>query len=422
MGGFLKDKLGFAIATPDVAELERLVGTNKKKVANESVELSVRSSVLVSEASGKDKPKKFPPINKKLKAFIKDNEYDLLLGHSGINQETAFSYYANTGITIWDVKAKDWIAYKPGMPLFYKDKSYTFHSDTGAKSKAFKPPKAYVGLSSKKPIKDQLIELGLEKPEQQAAKSKKSSPKSDYYDKVDKEEKKKQTLTADLPKGPMGKVLFGNERQDKLRGTEDNTNLERNLLWDIVNHLNGHNKISPENGNKIINYLSKGLYPDILTKPAEPVVYRGLTVSVAALERILKKNSESLTFHGKLKFKSPMVYKPRGADDFSSSWSTNPSVSINFFDAVGDGPDFDGPIVKVFLVASTAENENRFFDLKKYYKVISDEFDREKEVIGLGDIKIRGIVWKTAGTEKKLKKSEISQVVPKKSEIKKKAA
>lgn len=197
-----------------------------------------------------------------------------------------------------------------------------------------------------------------------------------------KSKKKELAKMAKLPPGPMGKILFGAERNLP----EPDTSQERQLFNALDNQIDQNEPFSAAFSKIIQQLLAKGLYKDIVVGPSVKQVYRGMNMDIKHFAKFMKKPINKLTFEGSLKFKKPFVFNPRKKGG-ASSWTWDQKVAKRF------SKDNEN-IVEILLVADVAENKNKLFDLKKYYQYFNKEFKKEKEVIGLGPIKVKGIIWK----------------------------
>ena len=189
------------------------------------------------------------------------------------------------------------------------------------------------------------------------------------------------------PDAPLGRVAFGPERRFPVY--EPNTKTETSLIVSIETHFSGERMLDKQNADLIIRLMRKGLYPSILVPPAVPTIYRGMTVSKAWLAKTLGADVRDFKYKGALglKGKADVNFKfvpKRGA----ASWSKSRAVATGFHDAGYDRAN-------IILHADVSENEGRLLDASGMYKYIDilHRYRNEKEILGLGPIRVHMIEW-----------------------------
>jgi hypothetical protein len=183
-----------------------------------------------------------------------------------------------------------------------------------------------------------------------------------------------------LPGGPFGKIFAGDERSLP----EPNNEKESDVLNSIHNHVVDNLSIPKKITNQIANVLDKKLYNDVIKKPNQKIVFRGMALSPNSVRKLLSKIPKQRTL---INLKNPIKYK--SLSGAGSSWTKLQGIAHNF---AMDSYELGRPYI-IILVAETSKNENKFFDLNEYYNQIDDQNKKEMEVIGLGEILISKIIF-----------------------------
>lgn len=188
---------------------------------------------------------------------------------------------------------------------------------------------------------------------------------------------------------PLGKIAFAPERLD-IDALEKNTPKEDNLKRQLYRHFDGGAKINASAANLIKRLLKQGIYEPVFHKPDVTEVQRGMTVKAQWLATALGKTTKTIPKKGS-KNKS-FVYKPKGGK--SSSWTVSKQVANRFAHDNTHKGDYT-----VIMYAKVSQNKDNLLSPKGMYKLdFAEEFKAEKEVVGLGDIKVYKIEWKHIGS------------------------
>lgn len=188
------------------------------------------------------------------------------------------------------------------------------------------------------------------------------------------------------PAAPLGRIAFAGTRPNK--PFEPDTDREKALHRALLNHIRNNIALSGRDVTDIKELLKKGWYSEVFKAPSVPVVYRGMAVSkkwlMAALkrQRIDEKGSVEKSF----------TYTPRRGG--SSSWSTVKSVAKAF--AIDSDARFTSSAdVLVILSARVKDNAGSLITGPGgIYKVVDADFlEDEKEVVGLGKLRVFKVEW-----------------------------
>jgi len=177
----------------------------------------------------------------------------------------------------------------------------------------------------------------------------------------------------------FGEYFAGEERKlPDPTERELNTPEERKVIDQIRWHIQSNFIIKPSVAWWIRQLMINNEYPDILVKPTQEYVYRGVAIDVVDgvdFEEEIQK---------KIKSGEKLVYTPRKPS--STSWSKSEKVAFDFAKESSDSSK-----IRVIFYAKVSENPNSFLDLEKWYKEINSNFKDEQEVIGFGDISVERI-------------------------------
>ena len=197
------------------------------------------------------------------------------------------------------------------------------------------------------------------------------------------------------PNAPLGRVAFGPERYPPIY--EPNTKEEKALLNALWHHFEGYEMLSAKNAEAIRGMMRKGRYPSVFVPPRVTTIYRGMTVKLTWLAKALGVSVRDLKRIGKTTRpgayelitvgKSEVNFKfvPRKG---AASWSKSHRVARGFLSS-----DYD--TAQIILHADVAENDGRLMDASGLYDKVSGfgGFRAEKEVLGLGPIRVHMIEW-----------------------------
>lgn len=191
------------------------------------------------------------------------------------------------------------------------------------------------------------------------------------------------------PGAPLGRYAFPGHR--KGLPPEKDTSVEEDLFSAIDDHFFSDKKLSPKQAAQIQDMLSQGLYPEVFSPPDQEEIYRGMGVSQSWLAKALGVGVKDIPKKGNREI--GMTFKPKGG---ASSWTTSTAVSKKF------STQHEG-MISITLHAMTSENPNKFVACTDHiYKIGTlSKFSNEKEVIGLGDIKVYKISWEDSRWKKR---------------------
>lgn len=181
----------------------------------------------------------------------------------------------------------------------------------------------------------------------------------------------KLSIELNSDKSVFGKIAFAPSREDiPDEMYEHNTTIESKVFDALHNHIHNNIKLSKSISSVIKNILRKGKYSDMFVKPKTEYVYRGMR---------LKEDSSN-----KIKQSSNFLFLPKKGE--SSSWTSSISVAENF-------ADFKYNKSSIVLIASVLDNSNSFLDLRNLYDIkLFNSYAHEKEIIGLGPIKVKELI------------------------------
>ena len=206
----------------------------------------------------------------------------------------------------------------------------------------------------------------------------------------------------------LGDIFGGEERKlPEPNNVEQNTPVEVDLIRDLEGHIRDtQHVLSKTNAELIQSFLEKEQYDDIVIPPTAEAtrIYRGIRFGTDPIKEqeyfnflesigVIKLNDgmvdkETYRFLNTIETKivtldKHLKYKPRNS---VSSWTKDKVVPYRFSRA----PSYQLP--KIILVASTIDNQDKFFDLEMWYMKIDNVNDGEREVIGIGEIDVYQVI------------------------------
>lgn len=190
-----------------------------------------------------------------------------------------------------------------------------------------------------------------------------------------------EQFAEDDDQNPLGKYAFSNARkQDYTTPKEYDTKLEFKLCKHIEDHFLNGKSFSSSTTNFFKSMLEKNMYNDIIKQPSQTDLYRGMAVTHDWVYSISKKATR-----GENTIKKDFVFKPL-TDNGSTSWTTDYDIARDF----AEGEEHAEKTKKIILIARLSDNENCFLSCQDgFYKLLySERFEKEKECIGLGNIKV----------------------------------
>ena len=205
---------------------------------------------------------------------------------------------------------------------------------------------------------------------------------------------KKRSLFEDLgatqapPDAPMGTVAWPRYRHGVPKGEPD-TALEEKLYSQLRNYFsNKGSSIDPKMVESLAEMLRQGLYPGLLHAPSTTMVYRGMTVSEAWLQKALK--TTDIPTSGELD--TNFTFSPRKTQ--VSSWTNSISIADGFAHVL-DIALAESGYYAVVMHAPVNKNVGRLIACPEgLYDVLGfGQYDDEEEVLGLFDIKVTSIEW-----------------------------
>lgn len=189
----------------------------------------------------------------------------------------------------------------------------------------------------------------------------------------------------DIENAPLGKYAFAPQRLD-IAKHEPNTKDEEHLYVSLKKHIVDNRPIDIEKTEEIQDILSHDWYKTVFREPDGTYVFRGMSVSADYLRNI---GVDNIRDSQGVSNKRCLYIPPRNSG--SSSWSTEKSVA-RIFSMISET---DQPY-SIVLVAKTSDNPESFIQGKNGFYNIDTGYDtsNEKEVIGLGTIKVSKVYWK----------------------------
>ena len=207
------------------------------------------------------------------------------------------------------------------------------------------------------------------------------------------EKSKKSKVPVEAPDDAiLGNYAFANVRPGI--PPEVNTEVEDELEQELTTHFVNNVHMSAKSGRALKTSLENDWYEKILAEPKQATVYRGLRVSEEWMVENIGENWRAQfdeTKDGRLKIN--MVLRPITGDASSAvtSWTNSIKTAREF----AFGPASDDAVFAVVLCAAIKDNPNQFIDSAAGLYGIKghDEFADEREVLGIGSIKISHIIF-----------------------------
>ena len=207
------------------------------------------------------------------------------------------------------------------------------------------------------------------------------------------EKSKKSKVPVEAPDDAiLGNYAFANVRPGI--PPEVNTEVEDELEQELTTHFVNNMHMSSKSGRALKTSLEKKWYEKILAEPKQATVYRGLRVSEEWMvenigENWRKRFNETKT--GRLKTNNMILRPGAGAGSFEAavtSWTNSIKMARHFAFGPASG-------LAVVCCAAIKDNPNQFIDAAAGLYGIKghDEFADEKEVLGIGSIKISHIIF-----------------------------
>ena len=193
------------------------------------------------------------------------------------------------------------------------------------------------------------------------------------------------------PQDALGSYAFAEERDDV--PFEKDKAIERKLYYALDAHLDGNIPLSTTLTDLIKDSLKKGQYTKLFREPRVGTIYRGMFVREEWLRKALKiGKKEDIPRRGSQD--ASFTFTPRRGN--ASSWSSARTSATDF--AWGSTPyadEYRGAAYGVILYAAPEDNTGRLLDVKELYMVDGlDSYQGEKEVIGIGKIKVFKVEWR----------------------------
>ena len=207
------------------------------------------------------------------------------------------------------------------------------------------------------------------------------------------EKSKKSKVPVEAPDDAiLGNYAFANVRPGI--PPEVNTEVEDELEQELTTHFVNNMHMSSKSGRALKTSLEKKWYEKILAEPKQATVYRGLRVYEEWIVENIGENWRAQfdeTKDGRLKIN--MVLRPitGNASSAVTSWTNSIKTAREF----AFGPASDDAVFAVVCCAAIKDNPNQFIDAAAGLYGIKghDEFADEKEVLGIGSIKISHIIF-----------------------------
>lgn len=192
---------------------------------------------------------------------------------------------------------------------------------------------------------------------------------------------------------PYGDYLFGQERNlpESPLSPEKNTQKEAELYVDIKNHIiKNISKFSTEELETMQSLLRSNEYSDVLTKPKQRYVFRGLFFD---RKSPYEKFIDELESSGNIYTQKIKVAWHGHGNSPASSWTTSlNSAKLFSGKSLPIGPDKEIDYYSVIMIADIRENEGMFLDFSGWYNNVNKTMSAEKEILALGPIKVKKII------------------------------
>ena len=199
-----------------------------------------------------------------------------------------------------------------------------------------------------------------------------------------------KTITSDANKDDvLNKYAFADQRPEMVP-EEPNNEIEEKLYKELKSFFAFNRAVSTDSVNILQNILQKNIYKDVIKMPQQSQVYRGMYVDENYIKKMLGTNN-AITNNGVSVSSMLFEHEP---NKLVSSWSLDLKTANDFSKV----PPYEKiRIYSVVLTANVSDNPNKFITGPDGLYQVSGlrVFSHEKESIGLGNIEICKMVWKT---------------------------
>jgi hypothetical protein len=197
-----------------------------------------------------------------------------------------------------------------------------------------------------------------------------------------------EKIKPESEKDVFNKFAFSDKKRRGLNPPFEESNDEEDYVYySLYKHFVNNDPFDDHISGILSTILSQKKYPDIIQE-YQKTIYRGMTVETSFLKNIVgitKKDLDDLD-----NIEKSFVFKPKSKG--SSSWSESKAEARNF--ALKNKNLVLEDSVNIVLVANHEDNKNKFLKctntLYKFFHF--EDYEEEKEVIGLGDIKVSKII------------------------------
>jgi hypothetical protein len=195
---------------------------------------------------------------------------------------------------------------------------------------------------------------------------------------------KKNSIPEEDIDAPLNKYAFADLRKNV---KEPDNELEKEIEEKLVNHFDAGLSIDQNTANLFQHFLTNGMYRDIFRKPKESIIYRGMSVDENYIKNALNLTSKDI-LPKKGDISQNFTFTPF-EDVTITSWSTNIKSASVFTKKKGIKTH------SLILYASSSENDNKLIDCKYGIYTLRwfVDYKHEKEVLGIGNIKVNRITW-----------------------------
>jgi hypothetical protein len=210
--------------------------------------------------------------------------------------------------------------------------------------------------------------------------------------------KRIKLATKNADKGSFGKYAWANNRSlSSLMPFEKDEPIESSAFRQLQKYFDGKTSaVDKKTASTLGSLLKQGKYSDVIKEPTIKVVMRGMWLNLKQLKTILGDKEFSKikvkldTRHSVSGFRKKILksftFKPK----FNvSSWTTKPSVAVNF---ALDNAATD--LFGIILYANVSDNQRKFLQCDNgLYKINDFAMNmQEHEVLALGDIKVNSVM------------------------------
>jgi hypothetical protein len=194
---------------------------------------------------------------------------------------------------------------------------------------------------------------------------------------------------------PLGNYAFAEFRRDLPFGIERDTEEEKDLGEDLIQHFSGDRPMSPESVELMQTIISNGWYKNIIRRPKQPEVYRGIRMDKAWLAANVGKDWEKKFKKGKGFIEVDLELSPPNGEPVAS-WTTDISIAKGF-----SAPNNRTDKIGVIFYAKVKDNPDKFIDGQALYAVPDfSDWEDEVETIGVGPISVYKIAINTEPTRR----------------------